>query len=448
MYFIISILVLLISYWLFKQASGSMHIQKINMISLIFYYYLVLQSFIGVNLALFYLDNHYVIGRLQGFDIRQHAYFAVCYVMIVLPLSMVVVNKIFCFNPARSLAIYGYKPIKPITSLQNAYEPIVFIILSIIAVLSVLYTYANMHSLPFVLFLKGIVTESAQARIEVSRNFAGNQYIKNIFGLSLTPLLAYIAYGYKKLSNRRLYNYLFYILLFSSILILTYNAAKAPVLWFLLGFLFLKVLLEGKISKRLLFISTITICVIIIFFYGLMGQHELIKYNSGPIGRIILGQIAGLFYMLYLFPDIYPFMGLQAFPQFLLNLLDVPLEHMRPARLVMMYVNPSGVEQGTAGVVNTLFVGEAWAMYGVIGLLVAPLLVGFIVQLFYVLILKMPKNPLALGLYTYLCLSWPITGGFVDFIYNVGLLTIITICIVWYLVVDLPWRSRLGDKRS
>lgn len=425
-----------------------MHIQKINMVSFIFFYSLVLQSFIGVNLALFYLDNHYLIGRLQDFELRRQVYFAVCYVMIALPLTMVVVNKSFSFNPARSLVTYGNKQIKPLTSLKNAYEPMVLISLTLIAVLSVLYTYANMHSFPFLLLVKGRVNEAAQARIEVSRNFVGNQYIKNIFGITLTPLLAYIAYGYKKLSNRKIYTYLFYILLFFSILILTYNAAKAPVLWFLLGFLFLKVLLEGKISKKVLFISTVTVCVIVIFFYGLMGQHELFKYNSGPIGRIILSQISGLFYMFYLFPDIYPFMGLQALPQFLLNLLDVPLEHMRPARLVMMYVNPSGVEQGVAGVANTLFVGEAWAMYGLVGLLVAPLFVGFIIQLFYILLLRLPKTPLALGLYTYLCVSWPITGGFVDFIYNAGLLIILAICIVWYLVVDLPWRSKTGDKQA
>nr|WP_041445820.1 oligosaccharide repeat unit polymerase [Thermovirga lienii] len=237
---------------------------------------------------------------------------------------------------------------------------------------------------------------------------------------------------------------MFYMLFFFSILILTYNAAKAPALWFLLSFIFLKVLLDGKINRKLLYGSVGIVFIIIVFYYTLTGTglESFLSYNSGPIGRIILGQIAGLFYMMFLWPNFYSFMRIQAFPNAFLNFFNIPLEHIRPSRMVMMYVNPSGIEHGSAGVMNTLFIGEAWAMFGLIGLVLAPIIVGCIVQLFYIIILKLPKNPLSLGFYTYLCLYWPITGGFVDFIYNPGFFIIVFIIVLWYLIVSLPWNKK------
>lgn len=447
MYLILSALILLVSYSLFKKASGSMKLLQLNMVSIIFYYHFVIQSFIGVNLALFYLDNHYLISRLKDYDLRQQAYFVVCYTMIMMPLAMISLNKVVGFEAASSFKTYVRKEIIPVTSIGNVYENIAIIFLCVVAISSVIYIYAHMSSVPFLLLLKGMAKEAAEARIQVSHSFSGNQYVKNILGLGLTPLLTYIIYGYTKLTDIRFYRYLFYSMFVASVLALTYNAAKAPALWFILGFVFLKVLLDGRISRRTLYCFIVVIAVVIVFYYSLTGVQEFSDYSTGPIGRIILGQIAGLFYMLHIFPGIRPFMGVQAFPQFLLNLFDIPFEHIRPARIVMLYVNPTGVEQGVAGVVNTIFTGEAWSVYGWIGLLVAPILVGLIIQLFYIILLKMPKNPLNLGLYTYLCLSWPITGGFVDFLYNPGLWILLLIYFSWTIAVSLPWYLKF-EKRE
>ena len=40
------------------------------------------------------------------------------------------------------------------------------------------------------------------------------------------------------------------------------------------------------------------------------------------------------------------------------------IKSIRPARIVMSIINFLGIEAGTAGVMNTLFIGEAYANFG------------------------------------------------------------------------------------
>ena len=91
---------------------------------------------------------------------------------------------------------------------------------------------------------------------------------------------------------------------------------------------------------------------------------------------------------------------------------------------------PSAIEEGTGGVINSLFIGEAWANFGLAGVIFAPFWVGFVIQWSYILLLKAEKTPLFLALAVYLTMKWPGTGGFNDFIYNAGIVTMLVIFLV------------------
>src|SRR5688572_19267730 len=95
LYLLVSICVLVVSTFLFKKAAGTLSPTKLNMISYIFYFNIIIQSFIGVTLGILYLDNHYLIYKLQDFDLRFNVWVSVLYVMIAMPLGMLLVNKIF-----------------------------------------------------------------------------------------------------------------------------------------------------------------------------------------------------------------------------------------------------------------------------------------------------------------------------------------------------------------
>ena len=61
-------------------------------------------------------------------------------------------------------------------------------------------------------------------------------------------------------------------------------------------------------------------------------------------------------------------------------------EHVRSAELVMGYADPAAVAANRTGVMNTLFIGEAWANFGWLGFYLSPIVVGFVVFLILTLV--------------------------------------------------------------
>ena len=105
-----------------------------------------------------------------------------------------------------------------------------------------------------------------------------------------------MAYGYK-LRDKTLFSRIwFYVMLLFTVLILTYNFEKAPILFYLLGFVFYQVYWKGSISKKMIVISFLGLLVLIVAMYTILmlGNNidftVLFNYNSGILGRLLLSQ--------------------------------------------------------------------------------------------------------------------------------------------------------------
>ncbi|MEO0969906.1 MAG: oligosaccharide repeat unit polymerase, partial [Cyanobacteria bacterium J06639_18] len=237
-YILISIAVLVISYLLFSQVAGSMSLQKINMISWVFFYQLFLHCFIGSILVVYNIDNHYLIHYIVNEKVRIYGWLAVLYTMIAMPIGMLIAKKIFNITSIKFLLKrYIKSPISNYISVKDNYIRILLYILSGFSFLVVIYTIITVGGLGLQSILYSVEPEAlARQRIEAGREFGGNIYLRNIFGITLTPILAYIAYGYWKItkSSNDLIWFLFLLLL--SLIITTYNLEKSPIFTFLIGF--------------------------------------------------------------------------------------------------------------------------------------------------------------------------------------------------------------------
>lgn len=434
-YLFISIIVVIVSFFLFKKVAGTMSLTQLNMISYNYYYSLILQSFIGVNIVILGLDNHYLLNRINDFSIKQTAYFSVVFVMILMPLSMLLTSFVCRFNAKKEWDLYTKREIKHVISANDKAVFVTLIIFTMVSFLSIIYTFISIGTIPLFKALSGTTgEEAARLRIIASREFDGIVYIRNIFGLTMTPILSYIAYSYTVKSNYIGWKILFRILLVLSIFALTYNLAKAPLLVYILGFIFLKVIIKGKINIKGIIKYVVMVIVLIgIFYIFIMNYKErFLDINSGPLGRILLGQITGLYFHFVYFPDVVPFLHGRSFPSFISELFGY--ESVRSARIVMELVNPRGVELGTAGVMNTLFIGEAYANFGWIGVFFGIIYVGLFIQLMYIIFMRLPKNPITIALFAYYSYSLPLTGGFFDFIYNPGMFITLIIILFFYII--------------
>jgi hypothetical protein len=197
--------------------------------------------------------------------------------MIVMPLGMLFIVNIFGYKTNRNIfQNYVYAQIRPLSSPQDSFIRYPLYVLYILSIISVIYVLVTLKTLPLKGILLGLGQEVlAGLRQEASRNFSGSEYIKNIFALGLTPILSYIAYAYYKMTLKKA-DLIWFILLFVfSFLILTYNIAKSPFIQYLLGFVFLTVLIKGGVKRKTLIIIALIILAMLVGIYFLLAGTSL-----------------------------------------------------------------------------------------------------------------------------------------------------------------------------
>ena len=422
LYFSVSLLVFIISFRLFQIASGSMSLRRLNIVSWTFYFGLILQSFIGINLAFVFGIEHYLISRASEKHLTL-SYWSIVYTLIALPLAMIFTQKFVWGGRITSkLGTYFATPLRPLQSRKDSAQLMFWSVMSFIALAATLYVYVVVRDAPFVaLFSSNISSfEFAQLRINAGREFSGNQYVRNLFSLLLAPFVSYVAYAYSLLypQNHRIKLW-FLMTLAVAVLAVTSDGQKLPILNYLLALFFIRGFIRGGFTPSRIILAGVLTVVLISILYILTTGHLDIGLTQGPIGRIVMTAVAGVPLHFMIFPSMHPFLQGASFPGWLAGPL-FGVEHARSARVVMEIVNPTAVESGTAGVINTLFIAEAWANFGWIGLVMAPFLVGFVIQTIYNTLLTLPKAPVFVAAMGFFMVNTVVTGGFVDFIWNVA----------------------------
>jgi len=422
---IVWIAVLIISILLFKSVSGSLSLTKPNLNSLIFYYSLLVSSYIGSLLIALDIDHYYMINKLDHEIYRYIGFAAVSFVMIALPLTMLVVNKIIGFDAKSEFNAYLKKPVEKTFSQRSEFY-FLFLGISLVSMLAVAYTLLKTHQVPLFALLKGNLSEIGSLRIGAARGFGGNVYIRNIFAIALTPLLSLIAYVYAVKTKQLKWFFLFLALFGCAIVISVYDLSKSPIFFYIIMFIFVRiyigktVLTRGKIYA-LTITGAVAIVIMYVFIQGVTDVNAFFSYSSGPIGRIILAQISPTFLHLDIFGNSIPFLNGRSLPSIITSWFGIDqLEQVRSARLVMANAFPNRIEDGTGGVLNTLFIAEAYANFGYLGIILGTIYVGILVQLIYIIFIRLPKNPVFLCLFIYFSINIPRTlvGGFTDFLFN------------------------------
>lgn len=416
------ITVLIISIMLFKKVSGSLSLTRPNLGSLIFYYSLLVSSYIGSLLIVLDIDHYYMINKLDHEISRYIGFAAVSFVMVVLPLTMLGVSKLAGFNAKVEFNNYLKKPIE-YTFYKKSEFYFLFLGLSLICMLAVAYTLLKTSQVPLFALLKGNLDEIGKLRIDAARDFHGNVYIRNIFAIALTPLLSLIAYVYAVKTKQVKWGFLFLALFASAILISIYDLSKSPIFFYIIMFIFVRIYIGKTVLTRMkIYALSITGAVAIVLMYVFIQDvkdiEAFLSYSSGPIGRIILAQISPTFLHLDIFGESIPFLHGRSLPSTIISWFD--MEQVRSARIVMANAFPNRIEDGTGGVLNTLFIAEAYANFGYFGIILGTIYVGILVQLIYIIFIRLPKNPVFLCLFIYFSINIPRTlvGGFTDFLFN------------------------------
>ncbi len=414
---------------LFRIAAGSLKITKLNMISAI-YYYLLVFSLIGGSLTYLGMREHYMLRFVQDPENIDRAYYALAYAMILLPLTMILVKKFLgVFLRRREIREYTRSEICVSEKRTRMFFFVLF--LGLVCAGATLYVFRNLGYNPVTALLK---RQNLSALRQAGGSGGGNQYIKNLLMTALTPYVSYLAYIYARVTREKKWCFLFLALGALSVLVLTYDFQKAPVIMYLIGFYLLEVGMGNILNLKWFRYLAIIAVALIIGFYVLSGAgSHLGSIYTGPAGRIIFSQFSPLILHLDVFPARTDFLNGASFNSWISALFPAA-EGLRSGRIVMEMTNPAGIREGVAGVMNTVFIGEAWANFGTVGIVIAPIIFGVIIGLAATLIPAIKKSPVTILLYAQLTLLFMniVEGGFVDIFYSASTIFLLGVTVAMW----------------
>jgi len=221
----------------------------------------------------------------------------------------------------------------------------------------------------------------------------------------------YVYFFYCRLKIKKLSHALY---LFISLAIATYQALyetqKAPIVFILIGLSFIGYLNSPKMVSNI--IKIIFIFVGVILFSSLIIDADFNSAFTGVIDRVFLGQNQGFYQIIsnikpdekYWFQDVYFAGSLGVNP----SRADVDV-------IPYIYGDRDDVVN-----VNSFFLGQAWSMFGELGLIISPFIVATSISIFIMICDKLIKiSPtIFIPFMIYTIPSLSINQSFTQFLYG------------------------------
>lgn len=413
---LLTICIIVMVFYFFRQQTAPFSLSRINGFIWVFGMDLLLMS----AASIFYLDTsglytHWMYRRLpKGNEAFFYAWAAIMWTLITLPLGFWFSNRLFSIRkPLAFFTDYLDGPLEGFHSHRDKW-PLYF--LSSIAFAACVYSVYHAGGIPLLQWFSGEYKQMAVRRIEFVREFAGIVYIKNILFLTLTPFLSYVAAA-DWLSRRTWSSFwLFLGLLGISLIAVTFGLSKYVLVIYFLGFAYLYVLVKGRIPGKVLGAIGVFALVLLLGTYYLImeGDPDKVARIWGTIlARITQTQAAGIYLSFYYFPDFHDFTGISSISKHVSLLGMEPSD--RPSRLLLLFASPEEEAARTAGYASALFVSEAWGGFGLLGVLLSPIYVGFFVKSLFNAAMKAGKSPFLVGFLVFVSLNLYLAVGFNHF---------------------------------
>jgi len=357
---LLSVLILIIVTKFFFLFAGSLNVFKLNLISVSFYWYIVF-FYIGNILILFgYSDSWALTGIVGKRDTVISTFLIVLWTFFSMGLTMFLIKHLFHINFNKEYDKYLKKPIASLFSPKDSHAYYLLIGLLFVCIISILYVIKNTQNIALFNLFSSSAKDLARLRIETRYNYSGSSTVRDIFVLTLTPILSYIFYVYYQKYRENKWLVCFIISFFCALFIKVYDLQKMPVILYLISFLLLNIFIFG--SRGINYRNAIKYILLFILLAAVLYRFVMrVDWAVIPLSitkRLFISQLAPLYWHIDIFPNIVDFLEGQSLPNILTNILGI--DHIRSGRIVMEIVNPSGIREGTAGVMCTLFIGEAF----------------------------------------------------------------------------------------
>ena len=389
---VISVLVLVILYKAYTLNFGKI---KIFTISSFFIFSYIAFAYLGsILLNLFEFQMEINLGLYNRRDILFLQWELTTYSLIFVFIGIYITKHIWSNFDLRLVYYKAVtKKISFYPSLASNYSFVIFLTIFLLSILTLIIYRSKLGQLPIEMILSGNVEDKA---LSLVRSDATNSFSRKLYRYFLfiegIPMLIFIVISFIKDIGKKQWVYL-YIFLF------TYNAfvsimtlEKAPLLKFLILCVIIYFFKRKEISiKLLLKLGLFFTPLIVLMYFQFMGQDSLsfIKIIEIASHRIFIGSIEPLFWYIK-YVDEYGLLYGLSFP----NPAGIfSFEHFPLTVEISKYAGYTIAGTGIIGSMPTVFLGEWYVNFGLVGVMIGSVIFGFIIQTteFFILV-KMAKN--------------------------------------------------------
>lgn len=432
---------LIYSLYFFYKAAGTLNLEKTNIVTLtggMFY----IQTFLGTAMIMLGFDKHYTLNRLMD---REPSIVITFYVVmataILFPAAIYLFMRLFKADPKLHYNEFMQKKTEYTDS-----KLLFWMVVAAGAVcigLLVLFLLKAGYIPVYKMFFHDETFNMGVERTRMGSLYVVNQYVTNIMIHTAIPVMAYFTFACAIASKSPKWWVLAAVMLAAATIVKTYNFAKAPIVTFFLGYIFILIYHCGRIKlKWLISFGIGAFALLVIAYYALGTSLDFTDIYNGLWGRLFFTQVGTLSYNFDLFPNYVPYLDGRSFGRLLLPVFGFSGDsQIRSGRLIMEIYGSSGVYEGSAGVMNSVFIGEAYANFGWPGVIFSIILVALVIAVIFSLSIKLRKTPATVAMFAFFTVYIANTtqGGFVDFVYNiVWIVVFCALMVCHYLFIRKP----------
>ncbi|AKJ43906.1 hypothetical protein QQ39_13025 [Pragia fontium] len=276
--------------------------------------------------------------------------------------------------------------------------------------------------------------EIAIRRIAITRNLGdlGNTYI-----VAMCNILLYICsysylyiYGYSRRCK-----YSLVITLFLSCFLLIQNSEKGPIFFYVLGALVCWGMSKRKMIKVDVRLSLGIFSLILLMYYLFVSSDFNLIFNL-LFDRILIAQVAAVYLSFDFYNDEFGTLLFSSVQGFFFKVLGY--DQVAPASTVLMKVYFPDMILNGGWNINGLYIHEAWANFGIFGVILSPLWVGIINGIIFILLISIKKRPFYVAIFSYVS-SRAIffLTSFNAYIYNPEVIIVVILIFIYFFLIGV-----------
>jgi len=303
----------------------------------------------------------------------------------------------------------------------------------IILCFSVLLLYLrNLSSIAIFTALFDNVREAHLSRSLMGNDFDNYHRYRWIMR-DLFTIVTLAFYSNWLLTKRKVDFLIFFVSLLGILFSLVMATEKGPFAWFMVGMflVYCVVRRDSKIPiKQFIVLMLFMIGVLLVFYMFFMGSKDVTSALLSMFSRVFSGSITPSYFYIEFLPEHQDFLMGRSFPNpggiFPYEPYDLTVE-------IMNYAFPQFAEQGIVGSSPTVFWGELYANFNILGVAILPFFIGIALYAISVFFGKFESTPFKIGLLGWLLLHYRTLSvtGISGFVVDITLFLMIIVSVIF-----------------